>query len=522
MIAATGLGNAWAIAEPDAALGRSVVLLERTSTPEGPLWVDRPLASTPFAETEDPAEAISDVEPLGGAAQQLTVTTDGVWIDLAARIEGIDHDVTLFYDIGAGAVTGSWCDGGVCDSSLGVKLSRQGGYRSFAWPGGEFGTRIVTNPLDPGGDEETNRGTYLRFADGTFVRMPGGGGNFRVSGAFSNVDSGWLEGPVEISGKTAPTPARPWPSSIRAPLTDVTGAPGAPIGALGSGALAVGVDGGVVRYEPGRGWQREFLLSSSGSVNKATLRGVAWPEPARAHAVGDIGAMWIWNAADNLWSPDPGVPIGFEGNLMDVAFNPTDPSRGYAVGKGGVLLRYGKSWDQEALPAGYETANLTSIAFAGHQAIVAAGGDLLVNDGGSWRVDASAHSLLNLVRSGNPQLLAVAGLPDGGAVAAGRDIVIERDGPGAPWRFSTQPLTGSTAIAAAAMRDGGSVRAVVSVVPQLSYPLADDLPEPDPTVPPPIPPPYRCRVTVTSCARRPTVGGTKSGPRSRALGTTPP
>ena len=96
-----------------------------------------------------------------------------------------------------------------------------------------------------------------------------------------------------------------------------------------------------LRYEPGRGWQREFLLSSSGSVNKANLRGVAWPEPARAHAVGDLGAMWKWNASDDLWVPDPGVPIGFEGNLMDVAFDPADPSRGYAVGKGGVaaLLR---------------------------------------------------------------------------------------------------------------------------------------------------------------------------------------
>ena len=81
------------------------------------------------------------------------------------------------------------------------------------------------------------------------------------------------------------------------------------------------------------------------------------------------------------------MPIGFEGNLMDVAFDPADPIRGYAVGKGGALLAYGKSWDQEALPAGFEGANLTSIAFAGSQAIVAAGGDLLVNDGGGWRVD---------------------------------------------------------------------------------------------------------------------------------------
>jgi hypothetical protein len=490
---ATGLGNAWALAVPDRETSsRSVVLLERTSTPEGPLWVARPLSGTAFANRDEPGQAISGATAIGGAAQPLTITTAGVWIDLTATIAGVARDVTVHYDIGSDGVTGAWCDAAIaaCDGSLGVKLSRQGGYRSFAWPGGEFGTRVITNPLDPGGAEASNRGTYMRFAEGVFVRMPGGGGNFRAGGAFANADSGWLEGPVEISPKTAPVRLQPWPLALRAPLADVTGAPGVPAGSLDSGALAVGVGGSVARYVPGRGWKREFLLSAGGSVVKASLRGVAWPEPRTAYAVGDLGAMWQWNAADDLWSQDPGIPIGFEGNLMDVAFAPGDPNRGYAVGKNGVLLRYGKSWDQEALPAGFAGAGLTSIAFAGGQAIVAAGGDLLVNDGGGWHVDASAHALLDRVRAGNPQLFAVAGLPDGGAVAAGRDIVIERDGAGGEWRFSNQPLPGSTAIAAAAIRDGGSVRAIVSVLPRLAYPPSDDLPEPDPTVPPPIVPPF--------------------------------
>jgi len=489
---ATGLGNAWALAEPASSPDRSLVLLERTSTPQGPLWVERPLGGTPFAARETPAQEIAAVAPIGGAAQPLTVTSDGVWIDLSAEIKGTAQDVTLFYDSGTDTVTGSWCEAAsICKQGrLGAKLSRQGGYRSFAWPGGEFGTRVITNPLDPGGNDESNRGTYLRFSEGTFARMPGAGGNFHPSGAFSSADGGWLEGPVEISSKTAPAPPHPWPLSLRAPLTDVTPAPGGTPGSLDSGALAVGSDGAVARYVPGSGWKREFLLSSSGSVNKANLRGVAWPLPSRAYAVGDSGAMWEWNAVDDLWIADPGIPIGFEGNLMDVAFDPADPDRGYAVGKNGVLLRYGKSWDQEAPPAGFEHASFSSIAFAGSEAIVAAGGDLLVNDGGGWHVDTSAHALLDGVRSGNPQLFAVAGLPDGGAVAAGRDIVIERDGPGAPWRFSSQPIPGSTAIAAAALRDGGAVRAVVSVVPRLAYPPADNLPEPDPTVPPPIIPPF--------------------------------
>jgi hypothetical protein len=489
-IDATGLGNAWAIAEADPALKRSFVLLERTSTSEGPLWVERGIGVERFADSDTPGEGIAGLAPIGGAAQPLTVTSAGVWIDLSGAFSGVQEDATIYYDIGTGAVTGSWCDAAACEAPLGAKLSRQVGYRSFAWPGAGFGTRVITNPLDPGGGEDSNRGTYLRFA-GSFARVPGGGANFHAGGAFSSLDSGWLEGPVEISAKQAPTALRSWPATLRTPLTDVTGAPGLPQGSLGSPALAVGVGGAVARYLPGRGWRREYLTTPSGGVSKATLRGVAWPEPSHAYAVGDLGSMWEWNANDDLWIADPGVPIGFEGNLMGIAFDPADPSRGYAVGKHGALLRFEKSWEQQALPPGFETADLTSVDFAGSEAIAAAGSDLLVNEGGAWHVDAAAHALLDGVRGGNPKLYAVAGLPDGGAVAAGRDIVIERDGgPGSPWRFSKQPILGSTAIAAAAVRTGGGVRAILSVVPQLTYPPADELPPFDPNVPPPVLPPF--------------------------------
>ncbi len=267
-------------------------------------------------------------------------------------------------------------------------------------------------------------------------------------------------------------------------------APGAAPGALGSAALAVGGDGGVARYAQGRGWEREFLLTSSGAVSRPLLRGAAWPEAGRAHAVGDLGAMWLWRAETDLWERDPAAPPGLEANLMDVAFDPVDPDRGYAVGKAGTLLRYGKTWEQEALPGGVGDTDLTQIAFAGRQAIVAAGASLLVNSGGGWQVDAGAAALLDTVRSGSPRLFAVAGLPDGGAVAAGRDVVIVRDGAGSPWRFADQPLPGATVVALGAFREGGAVRAVASVVPQIAYPQADELPPPDPNVPPPILPPF--------------------------------
>jgi len=490
-LAASGPGEAWALARTAPGLGRGIVLFQRTTGPGGPRWVERPLGSSPFATRDSGAAGTANVAALTGSADPLAVTPDGVWVDGTVDTEGATRDFTLYYDSDSRSVTGSWCDASACGRRLNAKLARSIGYRSFAWAGSGFGTRVITNPLDPGGNDQTNRGTYLRFGGETFERRPGGGGNFRPSGAFAGPDDGWLEGPVQISSEAPLSRLRSYPAALRAPLGDVTPQPGAARGALGSRALAAGLDGGIARYFPDRGWTREFLTSSSGSVSKASLRGVAWPEADRAHAVGDLGAMWQWNADNDLWEPDPGAPVGFEGNLMDVAFEPGSPDRGYAVGKGGVLLRYDKSWEQEVLPPGYEGRDLTQVTFAGSQAIVAAGGDLLVNDAGSWRVDGSAKALLDGVRAGNPQLFAVAGRPDGGAVAAGRDIVLERDGAGSPWRFSDQPLPGSTVVAAAALRAGGRVRAIVSVVPQLDYPSADDIPEQDPNEPPPLLPPFQ-------------------------------
>jgi hypothetical protein len=491
-IAASGADNVWALARTDESLGRGIVLLERQDGQDGKEWKERPLGSTPFADAETPGQGIAALGPLGGASQPLTVTGDGVWVDGTLTAGGTRRDFTLFFDpdSGAGAVTGSWCDASVCAHPLGASLARVTGYRSFAWGGDGFGTRVITNALDAGAGEDTNRGTYLRLDGDSFRRMPGAGGNFRPSGAFCSPTEGWLEGPVQITEAAPPKRLRSWPVALRAPLNDVAPAPGLQVGAVGAQAIAAGLDGAVARYTPGKGWEREFLLTSSGAVNKAALRGVAWPEPNRAHAVGDLGAMWQWNADNKLWEADPGAPVGFEGNLMDVAFQPGNPDRGYAVGKTGVLLAYGKSWEQQRLPAGYGGRDLTQVAFAGGQALVAAGGGLLVNDGGGWREDAGVKALLDKVRRGNPLIYSVAGLPNGGAVAAGRDFVLERDSAGGPWRFSDQPLPGSTVIAVAAFRAGGKTRAVASVVPRLTYPAPDALPPTDPNTPPPIIPPF--------------------------------
>ena len=178
--------------------------------------------------------------------------------------------------------------------------------------------------------------------------------------------------------------------------------------------MAVGADGEVARYIPGQGWVAESLLSGSGARATPTLRAVAWPEPGRAYAVGDGAAMWVWEKATELWQPDPGEPPNLaRANFTGIAFDPSDPSRGYAIGKQGVLLGFGRQWTQEELPAGVNPeVNFTSISFAGEEAIAtykmplqksggkpSYSGGVLVNDGSGWRLDQGAEEALGGCRS---------------------------------------------------------------------------------------------------------------------------
>jgi hypothetical protein len=491
--------NLWLLGKAAPNSGLGILLFKRTEAKAGEfVWKPVSLNAPLFSISETLARGVSALGPLTGAAQPLTVTEKGVWIDgnMQAFGGGSDgFDFTLYFDISQGKVTGTWCDaresGGeaLCEHPFEARFGRFAGYRSFAFDGTGFGTRIITNPLLPGGDDTTNLGSYLRLEGAEFERMPGAGADNAAGGAFYSPDDGWLEGPVQVTTTQQPQRLVSWPVSARAPFTAVAAAPGSTPGDPSAQALAVGADGAVARYIPGHGWEREFLLTGSGAVSSPTLRAVAWPDSDRAFAVGNLGAMWIWRAETGLWEKDPAVPLnGFQGNLDGIAFAPGNPGLGYAVGQGGVLLGYGKSWIQEALPGGFSEVNFTSVAFAGSQALVAAEHDLLINEGSGWKVDPEVHALLRTLPS-VPTLNVVAGLPNGGAVAAGHDVVLERDSASTPWHFSEQPIVDETAVAAAAYTEGSKVRALLSVVPYFTYPEPFVLPPVDPNTPGPLIPP---------------------------------
>jgi hypothetical protein len=474
-----GGGEAWLLAK-GAASGEGIELFRREPTggPGGAaVWRQQSLGPGGSLGSRFGEEA-----PLGTSlvarahGQPLTVTPAGVWFDATITVGEVAHDATAYYDIAKGEVTGSWCDlqspPGLCANPLGSELPGGEG-RSFAWPpqgaGEPYGRRTVTG---------VGQGAILTLAGTAFQRISlvGGEAGAGAGAALAAPEEGWLGAkiPVRLTREPQAASLEPWPVPFRRPLIAIAPQPSAAVAGLESEALAVGAAGEIARYTPGQGWEPEFLLNGAGKRITPTLRGVAWPEPGRAFAVGDEGAMWVWQKATGLWSQDPAKPPTLvRANFTGIAFDPNRPSRGYAVGKQGLLLGYGRSWVPEALPAGVPPeANFTSIAFAGSEAIATwkfpvevtnnkrYSGGVIVNDGSGWRVEPAASEALG---ESIPQR--VAGLPDGGAAIAavdGRVPLIEREGQGQPW----QPAAGNSSYypnALAVFRENGRVRAIVSV-----------------------------------------------------------
>lgn len=467
-------GGAWMVARAHADAHRGLLLFERVTDGPAPRWRLRDVGAPRFAADATPADGVTAVEPLPGGSAA-TATADGVWVDGRFRHNGTERNVTLF--VRAGGATTSWCDGGLCDRPLGVAFRDD--QRSQAWAGGAHGTRVI-------GPVGSSTQRYASF-DGERFTVAAAFGSIGRGIAFAGLDEGWL-GNVHVTRDRPASPLAAWAVPVRRPLTAIANAPGA-VGDLSTPAVAVGLGGSIVRYTPGQGWDSEVRLTGAG-VARDDLRGVAWPEPSTAYAVGDDGAMWRWRKVTGLWESDPAAPFDFAGHLTAIAFEAGNPDRGFAVGRGGTILRYGKSWEPMALPAELATrgpnggpVDVLGVAFAGGQGIAAAGaGGVLVENGAGWVVDEGAKALLG---ENAPEIYAVAGLPDGGAVAAGHRIVLIRDSATAPWRVSDQPLH-HTAFAAAAYREGDRVRAILSVSPP-AWPTTKDLliAPPDPASPTP-------------------------------------
>ncbi len=512
-IGAASGSDAWLLASLSSSYPQgSVGLFRRHVEGEKATW--QPVSvdgSEPGGPVTVPVGSENETFTIAGATQSqiITATTEGVWLD-GLRAD-TDASTTIYVKPtgeGEAAVKRAWCvppagKAPACAGTLPETLPKSGG-RSYAWadPSEPYGRRVLSGlPV----------GQSLRLEGSEFVVQPALGGtpHHDVGGvygsAFASDREGWLGQellPVHLTEEAPQNHLTPWPVPFRKALLAIAPAPGQPVGALASEALAVGDNGEVARYRGAKaGWVPESLLGPGGKFETVRLRAVAWPRANRAYAVGDFSGnaqsqMWVWRGETGLWEADPATPENFRGNLLGIAFDPEEPSRGYAVGEEGSLLGYGKTWTQEALPAEpacapihagnaeeikrcstWSDVTFTSIAFAGSEAIAAYRilpstaseqyrGGLLVNSGGGWHVDAGAAAVL-----GEDTPYAVAALPDGGAAfsASGLiegSLIFERQGAGASWQPTATPFPGRTAGSLSLFREGGALRAVATgVVP---------------------------------------------------------
>jgi hypothetical protein len=525
-IGASSATNAWLLAHVSTG-SEAVSLFHRQPGAKGAPAVWKPVSPG----GGQPAGAALSIPPKGGAepesvddeaetvGQALTVTERGLWVD--GRRTGA-KSLTLFFAPASegegGEVKASWCkvegsEPNPCSSTLPEELPT-GEYRSFAWAGSpepgssEYGQRVITGLPE---------GLIMRFQGSEYELHPTAGGpaapediGASRGAAYASAYEGWLgnsELPVHATLKPEADELEYWPAPFAQPLLAIAPQPHVAVGALGSGALVVGEDGEVARYSEHEGWEAEGLREASGRVAHPQLHAVAWPKRSRAYAVGTrfepsgsaIAEMWLWREETGLWEPDPAAPVNLRANLLGIAFAPSEEvpgeeapreeiTRGYVVGQGGTLLRYGKTWTQErvceaavpqpCIPPEAAGASFTSVAFAGSEAFIAfrvphlAGGALsytggvLVNNGSGWRVDSEIAAALpsGFIPWG------VAGLPDGGAAVSGsfpgdarEPLVLERNTATSNWEPTPIPYPGFSAPASMALfRENGALRVIGS------------------------------------------------------------
>jgi hypothetical protein len=445
-----GPESGWAALErrrPSDTLGRSPLVLARFDEAE-------------LLPVEAPFDAFDLTGPLGlaGAAARpsgLHVGGGEVWVGATViAAGGAQGRVVARLDAAEATLLGSWCDlsslpdeSDDCAEQLSNDRPAAVPNAVFAAPGGPVALSLQQDFVHV-------------FADGLWSRRAAPG--FARSGGvlFASPDEGWLAGPNGVgrwSAAPAAAPLRRWPQANRTPLTSLAVPPGSGATAAESGALAVGLDGVALRFDASSGWLITPVPPRASHVN---LLGVAFAGPSRAFAVGQFGTILRWDGS--TWAEDPQTLQLTQSQLNAVAFSPS--GEGWAVGTFGTILRFdGERWSLEQPPSEDALVPLTSVAVAGEDVFAVAGGNLLRRDpGGTWqRVPASA--LPAGLAPGALRL--VSGLPDGGAVAAGRSQLIVRERGTTPFRHADQPLEG-TAVALTAYRDpGGDVRAFVSIAP---------------------------------------------------------
>ena len=416
-LAAAGLTRAWLLATA----GDRIVLLHRESPVGGDAhWVPAVPARDALLGGEALPATVRSVAVDGPPSDPLTVTSDGLWLDL--RVTPADgstpFDVTehlAVTDAPAAAesptatpsataaatarataspsteptpsatpapvttatLDGRWCDLAtpLCDHRLGFTFARgANGYRSVAGPAGAgtpFGTREVSAPVDVGvpadarAREAERQGGYAQLAGDTFALRDGIGedGTSTTQALAFSADgtTGFTGGSVAFGAATAGRPA----TVADAPLTSfgdaIISAAASPNG--DGRVLAISRQGGAMLYTPDRGWKfpNTGLMATESHGRFVALRAIVWPRPNVLIGVGSAGTL-VTSGSD---------PVPFDLSLDGLL----DDSRRQ-------LSRY------EALPV---EATLLAVACTGAGPLectaVGRNGLIVRGDGKAWHVE---------------------------------------------------------------------------------------------------------------------------------------
>ena len=369
------------------------------------------------------------------------------------------------------------------------------------------------------GTSAAGRARFSRFGGRRSCGAPAAGRRSRPAARSApRTAAGWA-GRCRSAPLNAPERLRQWPLALRSPLLAVAPAPGSRSGDLAAGVVAAGL---------GRRDRAVHARSGLGArVPAQRERQRRAAQPARGRLAGARPRACRGRRRRALDVARRHRPVGARsGSAGRVhrrrdggGVRPVRPAARVHRRQAGLHPALRQDVDRGAAAAGVRRMPGSRRSRSpGDEAIAVSDAGVLVNDGGGWKADPGLRDLLGtLGPDAGAQLTIAAGLPDGGAVIGGRDIVVERDRAGGAWRFADQPLPGQTVVAAAAVRAGARVRAIVAVQPRLLWPQPDVPVEADPNSPTPIlpsyPPPgdgYVVRETATGWAddQRTAFGGT--------------
>jgi hypothetical protein len=462
----TAPGSGWGLVELQGQFGgtlNSVPLILGQFGPGGWQFVRTGLDALDltgeFAPGSQDSQAAGSLITVAPVAVQ--ASPGGVWLSAQVRDVKSAGTVIAYFDDHSGTVTNSWCTGlprpsADCAQPLDLDHAAAIPDASFATSGDTIADAL-----------STTSDTVDVYQNGIWnaVAAPGFENNLGRpnQSLFVDPDDGWLVGANSL-GLVAPTPPQsqlaPWPEANRNPLLSVALPPGQSTTDT-TGALAVGLNGTALHYDPTAGWQVD---ATPPQVRHIGLYSVAFDGPSTAFAVGVEGTILRWSGT--AWSADPQSTSLTIATLNSVAFAPD--GEGWAVGARGTILHWdGSDWSIDQVDADDATADISSVAVAGQNVYAIAAGNLIErgSDGVWERVDPS---LLPSPAPAAGALQLLSGLPDGGLAIAGKSLLILRQSASSSFQYAPQSFQGIP-VALAAFRDGdGDLRAFVSVAPPIS------------------------------------------------------